>query len=342
MSIQGHSLAVVIPAYRAAGTIASVVRAVPAFVDHIIIVNDCSPDNLSEVLADLTDPRLVVMAHEKNQGVGGAMITGFRRAMELNAAFVAKVDADGQMDPAILDRFVRMALRFDCDYVKANRFGHVSSLEAMPRLRLWGNILLTFATKFASGYWNLFDPQNGYVMVSRRMLKRLDLECLDRSYFFENSMLINLNILRARIGEIYLPAVYGGEVSSLHVGRVLRSFPLKLFRGLTFRIYEKYVFRSISPIFPLLSFGLASLAFALMFGGYAWSRSVATGIPAATGTVTLALLAVLMSVSCLLQAMVLDVHDAGECVLLDWDDESLAEEGHGADAWRVQEASAHR
>jgi glycosyltransferase involved in cell wall biosynthesis len=326
MSIDGKTVAVVIPAYNAAATIESVLKRIPPSVDWVIAVDDASCDDTLPLLRRIADGRTTVIPHGKNQGVGGAMVTGLRKALELKADLVAKIDADGQMDPRYLDRFARAAIRHHCDYVKANRFGHIEALPAMPRIRLAGNLLLTFLTKAASGYWNVFDPQNGYVMITRMMLKRLDLSRIDKGYFFENSMLINLNIMRARIAEIYLPAQYNGEASSMDLKRIVLSFPGKLLGGFVYRVYHKYVFRSLSPFALLFVFGLLAMAWGSVWGVAAWWRSYATGITATTGTVILALLPLLLGWSALLQAFVLDVADAGCCLLFDYDDDSLGDE----------------
>lgn len=326
MSIDGKTLAVVIPAYNAGATIESVLNQMPACVDWIIVIDDGSRDDTLEILRRTKDRRTMAIRHDQNQGVGGAMVTGFSKALELGADLVAKIDADGQMDPRYLAKFSRAAIRHHCDYVKANRFGHIDALPAMPRIRLVGNLVLTFLTKAASGYWNVFDPQNGYVMITRTMLKRLDLARVDKSYFFENSMLINLNVLRAKIAEIYLPAQYNGEASSMVLKRIVLSFPGKLLRGFLYRVYHKYIFRSLSPFALLFVFGLLAMAWGSVWGLMAWWRSHATGIAATTGTVILALLPLLLGWSALLQALVLDVADAGDCLLFDHDDESLREE----------------
>jgi glycosyltransferase involved in cell wall biosynthesis len=323
MSIDGKTLAVVIPAFNAEATIQAVIAAIPACVDRIVIVNDASVDDTRARIAKSLDPRIILIDHDRNQGVGGAMVTGFKEALELKSELIAKIDADGQMDPRYLDRFARVAIHHRCDYVKANRFGHLEALPAMPRVRLAGNLIMTFLTKFASGYWNVFDPQNGYVLITRTMLKRLDLERIDRSYFFENSMLINLNIVRARIGEIYLPAQYNREQSSMVIRRILLAFPGKLLRGFGYRIYHKYVFRSLSPFALLFLFGLLALSWGSAWGAFAWWNSYATGIAATTGTVILSLLPLLVGWTSLLQAVVLDVESAGDSLLFDYDDESL-------------------
>ena len=323
MGIENKSLAVIIPAYNAEATIECVIGKIPSYVDWIIIVNDKSLDNTGKVISGISDHRVFLINNEKNMGVGGAMIAGFKKAMDLKADYIAKIDADDQMDPRYLDRFTRICLLHNCDYVKANRFGHMEALSSMPRKRLIGNILLSFLTKLASGYWNVFDPQNGYIMITRKMLRRLDLERIDHRYFFENSMLIMLNIMRAKIGEIYLPAQYANEVSSMKLINILTTFPKKLCGGFIFRIYQKYFFRSLSPFFLLLGFGLTCCTWGILWGGWAWYKSIMTGIPATTGTVVIALLPLIMGWSALLQAFVLDAQDAGPCLLFDFDDEEL-------------------
>jgi dolichol-phosphate mannosyltransferase len=323
MGIENKMLAVIIPAYNAEATIESVVEDIPSYVDWIIIVNDKSLDRTENAISSISNSRVILINNEKNMGVGGAMLTGFKKALELKADYIAKIDADGQMDTIYLDRFARICLLYGCDYVKANRFGHIDALPTMPRIRLVGNLILTFLTKFSSGYWNIFDPQNGYVMITRKMLKRLDLGIIDKGYFFENSMLINLNIMRAKIGEIYLPANYGNEISSMKLWTIILSFPKNLLLGYFHRIYQKYIFRSLSPYALLLFFGIILLLWGIIWGGIAWYKSFITGIPANTGTVILALLPLILGWSALLQALVLDIQDAGPSLLFDYDDEML-------------------
>lgn len=323
MTILDKKLAVVIPAFNASDTIGPLIERIPSYVDWIILVDDGSTDHLTEILCCIVDTRLVFMSHNRNQGVGGAMVTGYRKALELKADLIAKVDADGQMPPEYLDRFAKIAIFHGCDYVKANRFGHIGELAAMPRIRLIGSIFLTFLTKYASGCWNVFDPQNGYVLITRTTLQRLNLDRLDRGYFFENSMLINLNIIRAKIGEIYLPAFYGEEISHMRISRVIQSFPIKLVKGFIYRVYQKYIFRSVSPVAIFLIFGLFFMGWGGILSAIAWYKSFMTQIPATTGTVIMGLLPLLFGWALLLQAIVLDVQDLGPSVLFDYDDESL-------------------
>jgi len=302
---------------------AGVIHRMPEFVDWIIVVDDASPDRLDEVIKELDDPRLIYLRHDNNEGVGGAMLTGFKKGLELKTDFVAKIDADGQMDPRFLGCFVAAALKYDCDYVKGNRFGHIEELKNMPRLRRYGNTCLSFLTKFASGYWNIFDPQNGYVMISRSMLRRLDLTRIDKSYFFENSMLINLNILRGRIVEIYFPSSYGNEMSSMKLSRIVWSFPGKLFKGFLYRVYQKYVFRSLSPFFLLFASGTLSLIFGALWGLYSWWWHASHDISTPTGTVMIAILPIIVGIMFILQALVMDIQEAGPSIIVDYDDEDI-------------------
>jgi len=171
---QEPSIAVVIPAYRVAGHVQSVVARVPSVVRHIIVVDDASPDLLQDVLAKVAEPRLIVLRHEVNRGVGGAMKTGIQRALELGADIVVKVDGDGQMDPALIPQFVKPIVSGEADFAKGNRFDDLSVIRAMPLVRRAGNLALSFLVKLASGYWHAFDPTNGYVALRASILERVN------------------------------------------------------------------------------------------------------------------------------------------------------------------------
>ena len=236
-----YSVAVVIPAYNAEKSIQSVILSLPVNVEWIIVVDDGSADQTSKVVQSLDDPRIVLLYHERNQGVGGAMVKGFKAALTKGVDFVAKIDADGQMDPEYLYKMARLAIEQRYDYVKANRFQRSGPLPEMPLVRLVGNLILRFLTMMASGYREISDPQNGYLLITRQMLSRLHLNRIDRGYFFENSMLIELNVLGGRVAEMYVPARYGGEMSSLSIFSILWTFPPKLIAGFISRIIRKYV-----------------------------------------------------------------------------------------------------
>ncbi|HTV24043.1 MAG TPA: glycosyltransferase family 2 protein [Polyangiaceae bacterium] len=301
-------IVVAIPAYRAEKTIADVVQTLPAFVDSVIVVDDCSPDRLFEVASALEEPRLILLRHEKNKGVGGAMVTAYERALELGCDIVVKMDADGQMDPERLSELLDAMLNGNYDYAKGNRFLHRGALAAMPRHRLLGSLALTFMTKMASGYWHIFDPQNGFVACRTVMLQRLELWRIANDYFFENDMLVHLNVLGARVVDVPLPARYANEVSSMRISRILTSFPGRLFHRYWWRIYQRYTLRDFSPIVPFLISGILLCAWAIVFGGVMWFRSWQTGVVASTGTVMLTALPLILGFELLLHAMLLDIY----------------------------------
>jgi glycosyltransferase involved in cell wall biosynthesis len=304
---RGLTVAVAIPAYRAEATIGQVVATLPALVDHVVVIDDASPDGTAAALAALSDARLDVVRHEKNRGVGGAMKSAFRRCLELGADVVVKMDSDGQMDPTQLPALLDALVDTGCDYAKGNRFLDGHALRAMPRVRLYGNLVLTFLTKMASGYWHIFDPQNGFVAARASILRRLELEEIADDYFFENDMLVHLNILESRVVDVPMPARYGDERSSMRIGTVLRRFPLRLVDRLRKRVWQRYVVRDFSPVALFLFLGAPLLLAGIGFGGWAWYESARTGIVSSTGRVMLSVLPIVIGFQLILQAVLLDI-----------------------------------
>lgn len=300
-------IAVVVPCYRVANHIESVVETMPALIDDIYLVDDASPDNLVQVVGRLTDPRVRILRHSTNQGVGGAMLTGYRAAYEGGADVIVKMDGDGQMDPRHLPALLRPLLEGRADYAKGNRWIDEQSLQQMPLVRRWGNVGLSFATKVASGCWNVFDPCNGYTAIRAGIVPLLSPVNIARDYFFETSMLVELNIARAVVLDVPMPALYGDEVSSLRIGRVLVSFPAKLAASLRRRIWQRYFVRDFGAATLFLLSGSALVAWGVGFGAFAWIRSAITMTPSTTGTVILSEMPLLMGFQLLLQALVMDI-----------------------------------
>ena len=208
-------VAVVVPAHNEERLVGTVIRTSPDLVDHIIVVDDASPDGTAEAARAVGDPRAEVITLEVNQGVGGAILAGHRRALELGADVSVVMAGDAQMDPAYLPTLLDPIADGTAQFTKANRFYGPGTFEGMPRYRIVGNIVMSFMTKAASGYWNLFDPLNGYTAIHRSALEPLDLDRIAKRYDFENDLLVNLNILRVRARDVPIPAVYGDEVSGL-------------------------------------------------------------------------------------------------------------------------------
>jgi len=300
---------VVIPAYNVADHIADVIKSLPAWIDAITVVDDGSADATAAAALAVGDPRVTVIRHAVNQGVGAATISGFGEALRRGDDIAAKMDGDGQMDPAHLPRLLTPIIDGRCDYTKGNRFLFDRELSVMPKHRLAGNFVLTFLTKLASGYWNVFDPQNGYLAIHAAALSLLDLERISKRYFFENDMLINLNIFNVRVMDIALPARYGRERSSMSVGRVLCSFPFHLFRGYWYRFYRKHVLRDFSPVALFMLTGLPIFAFGTCFGAYTWLQSYLRNQFASTGTVMLSVLPFIVGFELILQALVLEIRE---------------------------------
>lgn len=303
-------MAVVIPAFNVAPHVAGVVAGIPAIVDDIIVVDDAATDGTAQVLAGLTDPRLTTLRHPANQGVGGAMVTGFRAALDRGADVIVKMDGDGQMDPTLLPSLLNPVVLEGYAYAKGNRFLREDRLRDMPKIRLAGSFALTFLTKLASGYWHIFDPANGYVAIDATVLRRLPLQRIARRYFFESDMLIQLNVFRARVADVPVPSRYQNERSSMRIGRVLVSFPLYLVRGFWYRVYERHVLREFSPVALFWILGSLLLAWGTGFGAVVWSKSFWSGHVATTGTVMLSVLPFILGFQLVLQAILIEIQDS--------------------------------
>ena len=306
---RNRTIAAVVPAYKEEALVGTVIRTMPDYVDHIVVIDDCSPDGTSEAAHAVGDPRVTVIRHEKNTGVGGAIITGHRKAGELGADIDVVMAGDAQMDPRYLPDLLEPLIDGGLGFAKANRFFSLQSFESMPRYRIFGNIILSFLTKLASGYWHLFDPQNGYTAITQDTLRRLPLDRIASRYSFENDLLINLNILRVPAIDVPIPAVYGREESSISLRRVIPELLRLLIFGFWRRFFFKYVLWSFSPIALFLIVGLALS----MFGG-GWGIWVLVNTlgpaEASAGSVLLAVAPMLVGIQMLLYALMLDIQES--------------------------------
>lgn len=307
---KNQRIAVVVPAHNEARHIGGVVTGLPQFVDHIIVVDDFSSDETQATLKNANDNRVIVLNTEKNMGVGGATMLGYSKALELKADIAVKMDGDGQMSPDHLGQLLDSITDLGYDYAKGNRFLAGASLHGMPRHRLFGNIVLTFVNKTASGYWHIFDPQNGYTAIRTETLRKLDLRSIHKRYFFENDMLIALNLLNARVRDVAIPARYQGEDSELSPFRAGITFPILFIPRFWRRIYQKYVLRDFSPIALFLFLGMLLVGWGVAFGAYHWVLSILTQHVATTGTVMLSVLPLILGFQLILQAIVLDIQES--------------------------------
>jgi glycosyltransferase involved in cell wall biosynthesis len=306
-----YRIAVVMPAYNEAARIADTLQSIPSYVRHIIVVDDCSRDATSEVIRRLAeeDERIELIRHEKNQGVGGAMITGLTRARELQAQLIVKMDSDGQMSPDDLPALLRPLINGQADFAKGNRFHDFLALTQMPPIRRAGNMALSFLTKAAVGYWNIADPCNGYVAIRGEVLSALPISSLQRSYFFETSLLGQLFLLGAVIRDVPMPARYGNEQSKLRVTRILLEFPPKLLGCLFRRLVLKNFIYDFSMESLYLLAAMPLLVGGALYGGWNWLWYASLGVGAPTGTVVIPAMLIILGFQLLLSALVEDVRN---------------------------------
>lgn len=301
-------VAAVIPSYRVRDRILKVIEGIGPEVDLIYVVDDHCPENTGEfVKKHCSDGRVRVIIHEKNQGVGGATMTGYRQALAGGALIVVKVDGDGQMDPGLIPRLIEPLRSSMADYVKGNRFYDLAFLRQMPFMRKLGNSGVSFMNKAASGYWNIMDPSNGFTAIHRKALENLPLDRIDKRFFFESDMLFRLNTIRAVVAEMPMKAVYGNEKSNLRIHRIALQFPLKYFSRMLKRVFYNYFLRDFNIGSLELILAFVFILFGSIFGIYKWSESIITSHPATAGTVILAGLPVILGFQSLIAFLHFDV-----------------------------------
>lgn len=298
---QRSRIAAVVPVFRERGRVMSVLERFGPEVQSIYVVDDACPEETGRMVEQTaSDPRIRVLYHRENRGVGGATMTGYAQALADGADVVVKVDGDGQMDPALIGLLVAPIVRGEADYVKGNRFHNLGSLADMPRVRLLGNAVLSFITKISTGYWNVFDPNNGFTAIHAAVLRELPLDKIDERFFFESDMLFRLNTLQAVVIDVPMHAVYRTEQSKLKVSHALVDFSVRHARNALRRIFYNYYLRNFNVASLQIVFGTLFVAFGTAFGIVKWIESERTGDAATTGTVMLASLPVLVGTQLLL------------------------------------------
>jgi glycosyltransferase involved in cell wall biosynthesis len=247
--LEGKRVAVVVPAYNEEGLIATTVGGIPDFVDRVYVVDDASKDGTLDRVRALPGTRVELIEHERNGGVGAAILTGYKRAIADGVDVTCVMAADNQMDPGDLAALVTPVARGEADYAKANRLFTGQAWELIPRHRYLGNAALSLLTKIASGYWHVADSQSGYTAISRGMLEQLDLDRVYRRYGFPNDMLVHLNVLGARVRDVPSKPVYGvGERSGMRLWKVIPAISWLLLKAFLWRLKEKYVIRDFHPL----------------------------------------------------------------------------------------------
>ena len=302
-------IAIVIPCYKVSKQIKDVLLSIPEFVDYIIVVDDACPENSGDISKELHQDKTHIIYHKRNEGVGGAVISGFKKAIQLNIDIVIKLDGDGQMDSNNITKLIQPLIDNCADYTKGNRFHDFNALKSMPKIRLFGNSLLSFAIKVASGYWNIMDPTNGFCAISSQSLHDLNLDKIEKRYFFETDMLINLNLMNKVVQDIPISAIYNNETSNLSIRHILLTFPLKIVKGLIKRIFFKYYIYNfnMASIYFLISIPL--LLFGFLLGIYRWRIGIIENTENNPGTIMLAALPVILGMQFLLQAISIDINN---------------------------------
>lgn len=313
---KNRRVAAVLPCYKTKQHVLKVIGAIGDEVDHIIVVDDLCPQKTGNfVETACPDRRVIVEYHEENQGVGGAMITGYRRALKLNADIIVKIDSDGQMDPGLIPFLINPIIREIADYAKGNRFFNIEDAKDMPLLRYLGNAGLSFFTKLSSGYWNIFDPTNGFTAIERRALELIPLEKLNKRFFFESDVLFRLNIARAVVVDVPMKAVYGNEKSNLSVSKILFEFPYRHLKVMTKRVLYSYFIRDFSIASLHFIFGSMLLAFGLLVGLQEWHDSMTHADAATSGTVMLSALPIIIGFQLLLAFLSQDIQSVPQVPL---------------------------
>ena len=293
---KGKTVAVVVPAHNEEKLIGTVLETMPDFVDLIIVVDDASTDHTSAIVASYREHlgrRLLLTAHEKNQGVGATIVTGYKQALRSEIDVVAVMAGDAQMDPADLERLVEPIAQEEADYVKGNRLFRGESWEMIPHYRFLGNSLLSLLTKVASGYWHIADSQCGYTAISRVALERLNLDNIYKRYGMPNDILVSLNVNNFRVHDVSVRPVYNvGEQSGIRLSKVIPTITWLLIRGFLWRLKEKYVIRDFHPLLFFYCMGLSLFPAGVMLGVYLLWYRIFIGTVATTSALFAAFLTI--------------------------------------------------
>ena len=302
-------IAVVIPCYRVTQSILPVLETVPDFVSHIFVVDDACPDHSGNYVEEnSTDPRVSVLYNAENLGVGGAVVAGYQAVLSRTTSqFIVKLDGDGQMNPVQIERLISPLLEGEADYTKGNRFDSLEDLEQMPRLRIFGNAVLSLMCKFSTGYWDINDPTNGFTAISRTALERIALVKIRKSFFFESDMLFRLSLIRAVVLDVPMQAIYGSEKSNLKIRRILLEFPRRHAVNTVKRIFYNYYLREWNVASLELPAGIIAIVFGIIYGTSTWARLGALGVPATSGQTLLAAVPIILGFQLLLSFLNYDV-----------------------------------
>ena len=301
-------IAVVIPCYRVKDHILEVIEGIGPEVSKIYVVDDACPDGSGNfVQKNSKDKRLSFIFHEENQGVGGAVISGYKAAYADGSDVVVKIDGDGQMDPSLISAIAKPVVEGSADYSKGDRFDSLENLFGMPKVRIFGNAVLSLWAKFSTGYWSMTDPTNGFTAIHRRALEAMNLDKIRRSYFFESDILFRLNIANCVVADVPMAAVYGSEKSNMSILKVMFEFPWRHTVNLWKRIFYRYYLREWNVGSFELPLGFFLVVFGAWFGLSSFLNASAAGVATTAGQVTGSAVALILGVQLLLSFLSYDV-----------------------------------
>jgi len=303
-------IAVVIPCYKVRDSVVDVIARMPPEVSDIICVDDaCAENSGLHVERGVRDPRVHVIYHDHNRGVGGAMKTGYLAARDAGAVLAVKIDGDGQMDPALISNFVAPILSGEADYTKGNRFFFPEDARAMPAVRLFGNAVLSFIAKLSTGYWRVFDPTNGYTALHLDLLDILNIDKVSEGYFFETDLLFRLNIARCVVKDVPMKAVYEAAHSNLRISKIFLPFLAGNLRNFLKRILYSYFLRDFQVASLEILIGPLLLIFGVASGAWHWWSAFSRHIPTDIGTALLPTLLIILGVQFCLSALHFDIQN---------------------------------
>lgn len=293
---KGCRVGVVVPAYNEEKQIETVLTTMPDFVDKIYVIDDCSKDATSQVTkhwAKRHGHRVELIRHEARGGVGKAICSGYKAALEDGIEVVAVMAGDGQMDPKELPLILEPVADGKADYSKGNRLTSGLAWQKTPHVRYLGNAFLSLLTKIASGYWHVADTQSGYTAISAEALRAINLDDLYPSYGYPNDMLVRLNVRNFRVADVHITPRYGiGERSSMKVWKVIPTVSFLLMRGFFYRMFEKYVIRDFHPLVFFYALGFALLLSGFILGMIETIAKLTRGDVAVATIVLVALLGI--------------------------------------------------
>ena len=302
------SVCVVIPVYKAQNEILKVLGQIPDLVSKIIVVDDGCPNGTGKLVQEKSkDKRVEVIFNNENLGVGGAMVVGYKKALEQKHEILVKLDGDGQMDPTRIPQLIGPVIRGQADYTKGNRFDSLEDLEQMPKIRIFGNAVLSLMSKVSSGYWQITDPTNGFTAIHRNVLERIHLGKLRKGWFFESDMLFRLAIIKAVVADVPMPASYGSEKSNLNIRRVIFEFPTRYGINHFKRIFYLYYLREWSAASFEFPAGLILTVGGLLAGINFWIQGNETGMPETVGQVMISAVPLILGFQLLLAFVSSDI-----------------------------------